>query len=164
MTPGKQIEEYERPFNVVYGEDGGDAAVIPGPEGDDFPVWKARRYAVAVIQAQVEKLPEGDERDALDKIRREFHLAQTGDLVFGMIRRWMNRNGHKRFIGITPKGTDYRDAGKSPVAPASTRHFPHQSEFAPPRQASKPKAPAMSEAERIADRMAKAARKAVEDQ
>jgi hypothetical protein len=153
---GKQIEEYERPYRVVFGEDGGDANVIPGPEGPDFPIWRARRWLVAVIQAQVEKLPEGDERTALDNIQREFHAAQTGDLVLGMIRRWTNRKGQRRFIGVTPAGTDYRDAGKSPTAESPARYFPDAAPGQP-----KPK-PAMSEAERIADRMAKAARKAVE--
>lgn len=161
MIHGRQIEEYERPYNVVFGEDGGDATVVPGPDGADFPIWRARRWIVAVIRAQVEKLPESDERTALDKIQREFTVAQTGDLVFGMIRKWNNRSGKRRFIGITPSGKDYRVAGQAPSA-TSTRDFPSfDPSLAPARTKPKPK-PKMSEAERIADRMAKAGRKAVE--
>jgi hypothetical protein len=153
-----QIEQYERPYRVVFGEDGGDATPIPGPSGPDFPIWRARRWVVAVIQTQVEKLPESDEREALDIIQREFNAAQTGDLVFGMIRRWTNRSGKRRFIGITPSDKDYREAGKSPVSPASN----HQG-FTPPPVPPRPKpVRQMSDAERIADKMAKAARKAVE--
>lgn len=124
-----QIEEYERPYNVVYGEDGGEASMIPGPDdgGVDWPIYKARRVLTAAVFVQLQKLPEGDEeREALENIRRTFHEASGGDLVFGKVMRWVNKHGKTRFIGIVEKGQKYTTAGQ----PRSVR----DPNYKPPQQ------------------------------
>jgi hypothetical protein len=155
----RQIEEYERPYNVVYGTFGEKPSVVSGAEGPDWPVWRARRMVVALLTTQMNKLADGDpERDALAAIKEEFQQAMTGEVMWGMIRKWQNRHGVQRFIGLVQRGRDYKRAGQSPtpVKPSIPRPFPD----APP--VPRPKTTQESEAERIAARMAKAARRAVE--
>lgn len=169
-----QIEDFETPYNIVFGDDGGDAQIIPGPGGKDFPIWRARNFVVAILKAQMEKTDDPDERREFDKIRNQFRFAETGDMVFGMIRRFKNRKGKKRFIGVTPKGVDYREAGRvpQPVEPKNLPPLPRDDhrlrtganlDGTQGRGRQKPK-PQPSEAERIAGKMAQAARKAVEDE
>lgn len=157
---GKQIEEYERPYNVVYGTFGDKPNVVPGAEGTDWPVWRARMMVVSLLKAQIDRLaPDDPERSALAAIQDEFQQAMTGEVMRGMIRQWRNKQGVRRFIGLVQRGRDYRDAGQyQPPVRSSTRPPFPDTPFAP-----KPKAPEQSEAARIADRMAKAARKAVDD-
>lgn len=162
-----QIEEYEKPYHVVFGDDGGEAKVIPGPEGPDFPIWRARQMVLAVLTAQLEKTNDEGEAEEFKKLRSAFRLAQTGEIVFGMIRKFKNRKGKQRFIGITPKGVDYREVGPPKAAPSDKfipRFDPTLMTGVPPKKAQprKPAAKPVSDAERIADKMAKAARKAVE--
>lgn len=176
-----QIESYERPYHIVLGDDGGDVCSISFEEGPDLPIYMARRQLTALIFTFVQKLPEDDpERAELEKIRRTFHDAQGGDLVFGKIMRWTNKKGTTRVIGILEKGQKYTEAGQ----PRSVR----DPNYKPPKQAevrryltvaerlaendieaskdrrprATPQAKQQSEAERIADKMAKAARKAAE--
>jgi hypothetical protein len=155
----RQIETYERPYNVVYGTFGEKPSVVSGAEGPDWPVWRARRMVVALLTTQMNKLTANDpERDALKAIKEEFQQATTGEVMWGMIRKWKNRHGVQRFIGLVERGRDYKRAGQTPmpVRPSVPRPFPD----VPPTSRRKPIEE--SEAERIADRMAKAARRAVE--
>lgn len=165
---GKQIEEYERPYQIVYGEDGGEAQVVHGTEGPDWPIWRAPRMVVALLTKQIERA-EGEEAEELAKIRQAFKNADTGEVIWGMIRKWRNKKGKTRFIGLIQKGQHYREAG-TPPTPSNKGFVPSLSKVASLNENDRhlstgvpPKAPAMSEAERIADKMAKASRKAVED-
>jgi hypothetical protein len=160
MTLGNQIEEYERPYNVVYGTFGEEPNLVPGAEGQDWPIWRARMMVVALLKAQIDKLPPNDpERGALNQIRDEFQVALTGEVVWGMIRRWRNKHGIQRFIGLVERGKDYKEAGQQPATPVGRSP---RSVFPDAPTAPRPKAAEQNEAKRIADRMAKAARKAVD--
>jgi hypothetical protein len=172
-----QIESYERPYVVVYGEDGGEQQVITGPEGHYFPIYKARRMVVALLTSEIEKESTTDEeRKALQSIRLVFNEAETGALVFGKIQKWLNRHGKRRFIGMVEKDQDYRKAGLKPAErdpnyqPPRVRDFPVSTFDRTARPSGgvtgderkivspKPK----SDAERIAEKMAKSAREAVD--
>lgn len=174
-----QIEPFERPYNIVYGEDGGKQSVVNFEEGPDLPQYKARRMITAILFDNVQKLPQGEpEREDLEKIRRTFHEASGGDLVFGKIMRWINRKGRTRFIGIVEKGQDYTTAGQTRqqrdpnyVAPPreEVRHYTTASERLQDadravrgRPVATGREKRQTEAERIADKMAKASRQAVE--
>lgn len=182
-----QIEEYEHPYQVVYGADGEPPKLVPGEGGTDWPIYKARRMVVALLTAQVEKLPEDDpEAVELRKIRQAFQNASTGEVVWGMVKFWKNKKGRKRFIGLVEKGRGIDDAGQSPNKGGFVpSHHPTKSlddndylrhgalrdgQFVRQPPMSTRGDPAKlreianrdSEAARIADRMAKAARKAVE--
>jgi hypothetical protein len=160
MTLGKQIEEYERPYNVVYGTFGEEPNLVPGAEGQDWPIWRARMMVVALLKAQIDKLPPNDpERGALNQIRDEFQVALTGEVVWGMVRKWRNKHGIQRFIGLVERGKDYKEAGRQPTTPVGRSP---RSVFPDAPTAPRPKAAEPNEAKRIADRMAKAARKAVD--
>lgn len=161
----KQIEEYEQPYNVVYGMDGGEQRIVPGPEGEDFPIWKARHMVMALLAAEATR--EGvtdDERAALSRIRNEFRYAEVGAMVMsGLVRRWKNRKGKGRFIGVVPKGGDYRDANSGAPASIATseRARNDRLDFGGDSRGPKTKK-RPSDAERIAGKMAKASRKAAE--
>lgn len=169
-----QIKDFERPYNVVYGEYGVDEKIVPGPEGPDFPLWKARRMLTALLKSQEEKATDVDEKETFFHIRRTFHMAAAGDLVFGKIARFKNKAGKGRFIGIVEKGQKHTEAGQSRqqrdpnyVPPKRTTTFPHSArDVDMDRLNRRTPPPAMprrqSEAERIADKMAKASRKAAE--
>jgi hypothetical protein len=177
-----QIEPYERPYNIVYGEDGGEQSTVNFEEGPDLPPYKARRMVTAIVFDNIQKLPEDDpEREELEKIRRTFHEASGGDLVFGKVMRWTNKKGKTRFIGIVEKGQDYTTAGQTrsqrdpnykPPETPSARHYQTAAERMQDadreirsrgnRPVATPAQVRQSEAERIADKMAKASRQAVE--
>lgn len=173
MSLGQQIEEYEHPYHVVYGTVGEEPKLVPGKEGDNWPIWRARPMVVALLTAQINKLPDDDpEAVALLKIRQAFQEATTGEVVWGMVRSWRNKKGVKRFIGIIEKGRTVTDAGRSPKGFVPSKHHPKPSidrnnhlRHGVGHGTAKPVTPPpQSEAERIADRMAKSARAAVEDQ
>jgi hypothetical protein len=166
---GPQITEYERPYNIVYGEVGAEAQFVPGPEGHpDFPIWRARHMVMAILTTQTSKTEDADEIEQFKMIRREFRNADTGELLDGMVRKFRNRQGKVRFIGLVPKGVDYREAGKPRPRPERPKlkavpRFDPTLERGLPVSERKPQRPKrMTEAERIADKMAKASRKAVE--
>lgn len=171
---GQQIETYERPYEIVYGEDGGEQRAVPGQGGTDWPIWRARRMIVAMVTAQIAKTDHEGEREALDEVRQAFQDASTSEVVFGMVKRWKNRKGKTRFIGMVNKGQDYRKAGQNPD-PSKTfrpsRHHPasiddndHLRYGVTTKTGQPVTPPPMSEAERIADKMAKASRSAVDPQ
>jgi len=158
-----QIETYERPYHVVYGEYGGDAKTVDGDEGADWPIYKARRMVVALLTAQIGKTEDEGERQALIDIREAFTDATTGEIVWGMVRRWKNRLGKTRFIGLVCRGQDYRKAGDNPNPRPGfvpSRHSTRTILDDRPEQITE--APIMTDAMRIADKMAAASRKAVE--
>jgi hypothetical protein len=165
-----QITEYERPFNIVFGNDGDEPTVVSGPEGPDFPIWRARQFVLALLKSQEGKTEDTDERSAFINLRQQFRAAETGDLLFGMVRKFTNRKGIKRFIGIVPKGIDYRDAGKPARKPEPKNLPPLLPDTAERRfgtvaqqqRPTRPQKPQPTEAERIAAKMAKASRDAVE--
>lgn len=167
-----QIEEYERPYQIVYGTDGDEPSLVPGPTGaTEWPIWRAKRMVIALLTSQIEKTANGDEREALAKIRQAFHEATTGEVIWGMVMFWKNRKGNRRFIGMIEKGRDYREAGKSPNKPGFTPSaHPTRSldsnahlRFGVSHSTGRPVTTRRpSDAERIAARMAGAARGAVE--
>lgn len=167
----KQIEEYERAYNVVYGEVGQPQKIVPGPEGPDFPLWKARRMVTALLKSQEEKATDADEREAFFHIRQTFHTAGVGDLVFGKIARFRNKKGKVRFVGIVEKDQDYTEAGKSrrerdpdyePPKPSVWAGLSAPTGVSQGRRRLPPEPPQVSEAERIAGKMAKASREVAE--
>lgn len=157
-----QIQNYERPFNVVFGEDEGEAIVVEGPQGPDFPIWGARRFIMALLTTEIERVENDDQKAELRNLRHQFGEAHTGELIFGMVRRFKNRFGKTRFIGLVQKGQDYRTAGQQPTR-TSSKHY-HDDWRPPQRKATQPtttKRPDV-DPQQIADKMAKAARRAVE--
>lgn len=180
-----QIEDYERPFVVVYGEDGQpNADIISGADGPHFPIYKARRMIVALLTTEIEKPSTTEaEREALQIIRREFNNAETGALVFGKVMRWLNRHGKRRFIGMVEEDQHYTKAGMKPAErkpgyqPPRVRDFPVGSSFdhgarpgrgafgVDPGEDRRIVTPQReTDAERIAKAMAKSAREAVDGQ
>jgi hypothetical protein len=172
MSTGNQIEPFERPYQIVYGEDGGEQRPVPSAGGTEWPLWRARRMVIALIAAQIAKTDDPAEREQLAAAKQAFLTASTGEIVFGMIRRWKNRKGKTRFIGMVEKGQDYRKAGENPFPSKSFRPSQHHPvsvsdndhlRYGVETKTAKPVTPPpMSEAERIADKMAKASRKAVD--
>lgn len=170
-----QIESYEKPYNIVFGTWGtDDPQIFRAEQGADLPIYKARRWVLALLTSEIDK-QEPEHQDALKILRQQFKDASVGDLVFGYVKRWTNAKGVERFIGIMPRGVDYRRAGVVPpelAAKPSTRRLPDRVviEGRPwkqgPREASHPtpapKPRRQSEAERIAAEMAKSSRAAAE--
>jgi hypothetical protein len=121
---------------------------------------------MALLHNQIEKTDEGPEQEELREIRDYFKHAPLGDIVFGRVKKFTNKKGRTRFIGIVKKGGDYRTAGEVPKPHAPSKPFL----FEPPKMpdqgrrrkhAAPPAAPRKpTEAERIADKMAKASHKA----
>lgn len=170
-----------RTYNVVYGIWGEPAVEIPAAKGVE--IWRARRFVMALFAAEEKKnldaahpeLAEFFGRAALD-----LRDAEVGGLIFGWTKRWTGLDGSDRFVGIIEPGTDYKDAGKIPVPDPATRvvkklapiHNESTVEYTPPRRPlptalrmrdRRPVGPSLTEAERIADRMARASADAVKE-
>jgi hypothetical protein len=166
-----------RKFNVLFGEWGSEE---PRVVQSDQEIWRARRFVMALFKVEADKCQgRGDESLAEFFYNAAATLRDTeiGGIVFGWVKRWRGPDGKERFVGIVEPGADYREAGKMPVPDPATRvptkvpplypsTLPRQTPRAPLPSALRvrERAPhSMTEAERIADRMARASSDAVKE-
>lgn len=159
-----------RLFYLVYGTDGAE-----GHRSNFGEMYNVRRGAMGVAVAATKAYRgagDTEKAEMLEAVRLAFLEMPVGTLMFGYVLRWDNR-----YIGVIPKGAKIedaqtvdriehtRDAGRmrerhiSPISSA-----PNRPSFPIGAATAVPSSPEPTAAQKIGQRMAKAARAAVENQ